>query len=127
MTFSNETAALIVIDMQKGMAKRNIPQAESNIGQLLDYWRERSQSIVHIRHLSRTPGSPFLASRVLSFRSERHRGRPNMWWTSTSQTRFHKRPRTLAASARHPHSGVCWRQHEYVRRSQRSQCCLPGL
>ena len=62
MTSSSETTALIIIDMQKGMANagpRNNREAESRIGQLLDHWRERGQPIVHVRHLSRTPGSPF--------------------------------------------------------------------
>jgi nicotinamidase-related amidase len=62
MTFQGEPTALVIIDMQKGMATagpRNNPEAESHIGQLLDCWRERGQPIVHVRHLSRTPSSPF--------------------------------------------------------------------
>lgn len=62
MTFSDEHVALIIVDMQKGMANadpRNNPNAEEHIAQLLDHWRERGQAIVHVRHLSRTPGSPF--------------------------------------------------------------------
>lgn len=62
MTFSSEPTALIVVDMQKGMSNaepRNNPQAELHIRRLLDHWRERGRPIVHVRHLSRTPGSPF--------------------------------------------------------------------
>lgn len=62
MTPIGPCTALIVIDMQKGMAReaaRNNPAAESNIARLLERWRERSQPVVHVRHLSLTPGSPF--------------------------------------------------------------------
>src|ERR1700722_4118847 len=57
-------SALIIIDMQKGMAnpiagKRNNPQAESNISKLLLVWRKWAAPIVHVRHISRTPGSLF--------------------------------------------------------------------
>lgn len=55
--------ALIVIDMQKGMAdpalQRNNPEAEAHIAQLLDAWRRLGATVVHVRHISRTPGSPF--------------------------------------------------------------------
>lgn len=55
---------LLIIDMQKGMASpaagaRNNPQAEANIGALLRRWRQAGATVVHIRHMSRTPGSPF--------------------------------------------------------------------
>ena len=58
------TAALIIIDMQKGMASpaagtRNNPQAEQNIGALLQAWRTAGSTVVHVRHISRTVGSPF--------------------------------------------------------------------
>lgn len=56
--------ALLIIDMQKGMASpaagaRNNPRAEANIGALLKHWREAGATVVHIRHVSRTPGSLF--------------------------------------------------------------------
>jgi nicotinamidase-related amidase len=55
---------LLIIDMQVGMGWpesgiRNNPQAESVIAALLTAWRERGAPVVHVRHLSRTPGSPF--------------------------------------------------------------------
>ena len=58
------TAALIIIDMQKGMADpaagtRNNPEAEQNIAALLRAWREAASTVVHVRHISRTVGSPF--------------------------------------------------------------------
>lgn len=56
--------ALIIIDMQRGMrdpsaGSRNNPQAERTIATLLDAWRNAKAPIVHVRHISRTPGSPF--------------------------------------------------------------------
>ena len=55
---------LLVIDMQIGMswAKsgiRNNPQAESVIADLLNVWRANGAPVVHVRHISRSPGSPF--------------------------------------------------------------------
>ena len=55
---------LIIIDMQKGMANtpadsRNNPQAEDHIAQLLQAWRAANAPVVHVRHISRSPDSPF--------------------------------------------------------------------
>jgi nicotinamidase-related amidase len=55
---------LIIVDMQKGMrspaaGRRNNPQAESNIAELLNAWRKSGATVVHVRHISRTIGSPF--------------------------------------------------------------------
>src|SRR5688572_30587369 len=56
--------ALLIIDMQVGMTwpsagMRNNPAAEETIAKLLAKWRERGAPIVHVRHASRTQGSPF--------------------------------------------------------------------
>lgn len=56
--------ALIIIDMQQGMASpaagsRNNPAAERQIATLLKAWRAADATVVHVRHISRTPGSPF--------------------------------------------------------------------
>lgn len=56
--------ALIIIDMQQGMASpaagsRNNPAAERQIATLLQAWRAADATVVHVRHISRTPGSPF--------------------------------------------------------------------
>ncbi len=62
MTTSIEHSALIIIDMQKGMERiglRNNPEAELRIGELLNHWRLRGRPVVHVRHLSLKPGSPF--------------------------------------------------------------------
>ena len=55
---------LLVIDMQVGMTwpssgVRNNPQAEANIARLQAAWRHAGAPVVHVRHRSRTPGSPF--------------------------------------------------------------------
>jgi len=55
---------LLIIDMQVGMTwprsgVRNNPDAERNIARLLDAWRRAGGAVVHVRHMSRTPGSPF--------------------------------------------------------------------
>ncbi|GGB97645.1 cysteine hydrolase family protein [Pseudoduganella buxea] len=56
--------ALLLIDMQNGMADpaagdRNNPMAEDNMAALLAAWRAADAPVVHVRHISRTPGSPF--------------------------------------------------------------------
>jgi nicotinamidase-related amidase len=60
----NHAPALIIIDMQKGMrnpavGRRNNPQAESNISEMLRKWRKAGMTVVHVCHISRTIGSPF--------------------------------------------------------------------
>jgi nicotinamidase-related amidase len=55
---------LLLIDMQVGMTwprcgPRNNPGAEDRIAHLLGLWRRVGAPVVHVRHLSRTPGSPF--------------------------------------------------------------------
>jgi nicotinamidase-related amidase len=56
--------ALLIVDMQRGMAsaqagERNNLTAEQNIARLLELWRSARRVVVHIRHVSRTPGSLF--------------------------------------------------------------------
>lgn len=57
-------SALLIVDMQVGMTwpspgVRNNHQAEQVIASLLNTWRDSGRPVVHIRHISRTPGSPF--------------------------------------------------------------------
>lgn len=59
-----QDAALIVIDVQRGMddpanGTRNNPKAEGNIARLLAAWRRTGRPIVHVQHLSSRPDSPF--------------------------------------------------------------------
>jgi len=57
-------AALIIIDQQKGileprLGRRNNPQAEVRILELLAHWRQTARPVIHVQHLSRSPDSVF--------------------------------------------------------------------
>ena len=59
----NRPAALLVIDVQQGLAspslgERNNPQAEANMARLLQAWRQRDWPVIHIRHNSVEADSP---------------------------------------------------------------------
>ncbi|VVM98229.1 hypothetical protein PS645_03150 [Pseudomonas fluorescens] len=59
-----KSAALIIIDQQKGilhprLGRRNNPQAEERIVQLLAFWRLTGRPVIHVQHLSRSPDSVF--------------------------------------------------------------------
>jgi nicotinamidase-related amidase len=59
-----DNAALIIIDMQKGMQSptlppRNNPGAEDNIARLRAAWRAVGRPVVSVRHISRSPTSVF--------------------------------------------------------------------
>src|SRR5580692_1163895 len=61
-------AALILIDLQQAIddprwGPRNNPDAEQAIGALLAAWREEGLPIVHIRHDSVEPDSPYRPER----------------------------------------------------------------
>jgi nicotinamidase-related amidase len=56
--------ALLVIDLQQAVdhpswGPRNNPRAEANILRLLDAWRAAGAPVIHVRHLSKQPGSTF--------------------------------------------------------------------
>jgi nicotinamidase-related amidase len=59
-----ERAALVVIDVQKGLdeheywGERNNPGAEHNIARLLDAWRQYGWPVYYIQHRSTNPKSP---------------------------------------------------------------------
>ncbi len=65
--FIPHTAALLIIDVQRAIdhpkwmrwGPRNNPQAEDRIAQLLAAWRASQRPIIHVRHMSREPESPY--------------------------------------------------------------------
>jgi nicotinamidase-related amidase len=61
-TFS-QNAALLIIDVQNGFdepywGRRNNPQMEARIVDLLGAWRESNRPVIHAKHMSVHPGSP---------------------------------------------------------------------
>ncbi|VVO56321.1 MULTISPECIES: cysteine hydrolase family protein [Pseudomonas] len=59
-----KNAALIIIDQQKGilhprLGRRNNPQAEERIEELLAHWRRSGRPVIHVQHLSRSEDSVF--------------------------------------------------------------------
>lgn len=58
-----KNSALVIIDVQDGfdepgLGNRNNPNAESNMGRILEAWRESDRPVVHIQHNSVNPDSP---------------------------------------------------------------------
>ncbi len=54
---------LLLIDIQVGFdeaawGERNNPLAEERAKDLLEHWRQKSLPVIHIKHVSTTPGSP---------------------------------------------------------------------
>ena len=57
-------AALIIIDQQQGilqprLGRRNNPQAEERMLDLLRAWRSSGRPVIHVQHLSHSPESVF--------------------------------------------------------------------
>ena len=76
------TRALILIDMQRGIAdpalgRRNNPGAEENIARLLFAWRDARRPIVHVRHISRSPKSVFWPGQEGAEFQDRFQPRPD--------------------------------------------------
>lgn len=66
-----QNTALIIVDVQKGLdereyygGNRNNPDAESNMAQLLKFWRETKRPIFHIKHNSTNPKSPLRPNQI---------------------------------------------------------------
>ena len=62
-----ENAALLIIDVQKGLdeptwGQRNNPGAEANMARLLAAWRKTNRPVIHVQHMSQRPSSPLRPS-----------------------------------------------------------------
>lgn len=70
MSLIRKKAALLLIDIQKGLdesafygGNRNNPEAEQQAANLLDKWRKLGLPVIHVRHSSQNPNSPLFASK----------------------------------------------------------------
>jgi nicotinamidase-related amidase len=59
----SSNTALLIIDVQQGFdnpkwGRRNNPDAEANISNLIDLWRSEKRPVIHIQHCSVEPDSP---------------------------------------------------------------------
>ena len=59
----SSSTALLIIDVQKGFddpkwGRRNNPDAEANISNLINVWRSEKRPVIHIQHCSVEPDSP---------------------------------------------------------------------
>ncbi|NEQ34618.1 MAG: cysteine hydrolase [Leptolyngbya sp. SIO4C5] len=64
MTLLSRNSLLLLIDLQKAIddprwGDRNNPQAEVNIVQLLAAWRQSQMPVLHVKHMSTEPDSPY--------------------------------------------------------------------
>ena len=93
-----DRVALLVVDVQKGMAEasywgpRNNPACEDNIAALIRAWRERGQPVVFVRHDSLLPGSPLRRGEPGNALQEVVSGEPDLLVTKSVGSAFHGEP-----------------------------------
>jgi nicotinamidase-related amidase len=93
-----DTAALVVIDVQRGFdderywGLRNNPEAEANVARLLEEWRRRDQPVVFVRHDSEEAGSPLAAGTPGNAFKPEITGEPDLLVTKSVHSAFLGRP-----------------------------------
>nr|WP_299246324.1 cysteine hydrolase family protein [uncultured Halomonas sp.] len=66
----DESAALVIVDVQQAIddrdywGRRNNPELEARLSELLNCWRRGNGHVVHVRHHSREPRSPYRAGQT---------------------------------------------------------------
>ena len=63
LSLETHAATLLIIDLQQGFVepqwgRRNNPQLEERVAELLCAWRTSGRPVVHVRHMSADPSSP---------------------------------------------------------------------
>jgi nicotinamidase-related amidase len=86
--------ALVVIDVQTGFddpywGPRNNPDAERNIGLLVERWQATGRPLVLVRHVSTTPDSPLAAGPGTAFKRVLDGVEPDLLITKSVHSAFH--------------------------------------
>ena len=89
--------ALIVVDVQRAFAdpvwgRRDNPDAEANIGRLIEHWRERGRPLVFVRHDSGEPESPLRPGTPGNEFQDVITGEPDMLVSKRVNSAFHGSP-----------------------------------
>jgi nicotinamidase-related amidase len=63
LSLEPQPTTLLLVDLQQGFdapawGRRNNPQLERRVSELLRAWRETGRPVVHVRHMSTDPSSP---------------------------------------------------------------------
>ena len=90
--------ALIVVDVQRGFedatywGRRNNPDCERNVADLIESWRDRAQPVVFVRHHWDEDGSPLRSDEAGSEFKDVVEGRPDLLVTKRVNSAFHGDP-----------------------------------
>jgi len=90
--------ALIVVDVQRGFedatywGRRNNPDCERNVADLIESWRDQAQPVVFVRHHWDEDGSPLRSDEAGSEFKDVVEGRPDLLVTKTVHSAFHGTP-----------------------------------
>ena len=90
--------ALIVVDVQRGFedatywGRRNNPDCERNVADLIESWRDQAQPVVFVRHHWDEDGSPLRSDEAGSEFKDVVEGRPDLLVTKRVNSAFHGDP-----------------------------------